>query len=232
MKQRLLLSTLFIASSLPLFAQKVHFGQEAGITMSNVSPKVASGYDYFETDGKLGLRVGAFAHLNITPHLNVEGGLYYNQAGFKENYSYNTAENQVIRRERYDYRLHYIQIPLSVGYTIKAPFGSLLTVSGGPYAALALAGHLKYSADRLVSLTPVPQYQSGGTDASIALGNGRADQFRKFDCGLQGSVTLKGPCRFFVRGTGSIGAFNILSRGTSDYSLKNRMVSVTLGYML
>ncbi|NVO86253.1 outer membrane beta-barrel protein [Hymenobacter terrestris] len=95
-------------------------------------------YDHtFTTHYRTGGAIGALANIQ-RQHLALQVVALYQQKGFRIDDAY-TSPNSLYTRQKNDYRLNYLNVPVQVAYAFR-PDGQGLQVFAGGYAGLLLGG--------------------------------------------------------------------------------------------
>ncbi len=216
--KNLLFILLLISLASSSFAQS--FGVKAGLNLSNMTSKDDD--DTYSDDYKMlpGFHVGIVADIPFSDMFSFEPGLLLSTKGFKfeesEEYMGETMESKMKAS------LYYIDIPLN----LKASFGSEDTKfygTFGPYIGMGLSGKSKSE------ITFMGETESDEED--IKWGSDKEeDDMKRFDFGVSvgagvqfGSITV---------GAGyAIGLANLSPYTENGYTLKNKVISVSVGYM-
>lgn len=118
-----------------------------GFSFSQFSAAITnSNYDLLSKKTNVGYHVGAYADLNVLKGLYLSSGLTFAMKGSKATakvpknlLGYIGLSNETEEQE-IDITLHYLQIPVNLGYKLSISPSLKLGIQTGPYFAVALAG--------------------------------------------------------------------------------------------
>lgn len=216
--KNLLFILLIITLASSSFAQS--FGIKAGLNLSNMVMK--DNDDTYSDDYKMlpGFHAGVVAEIPFSDMFSFEPGLMLSTKGFKydqsEEYLGETIETKM------KMSLYYLDIPLN----LKVNLGSdNLKFYGtfGPYVGMGLSGKYK------VEATAMGESDSETTDVKWGT-NEDDDDFKRVDFGLGiGAGVQVGP---ITAGAGyAMGLANISPYTDNGASMKNKVISVSVGFM-
>lgn len=214
-------------------AQKIRIAPEIGFQVSNVRSE-NDGYDDYETQARLGLKVGGVVDISLNRRLSLQPGLFYVGKGFQEKYYFFSRVGNIdLRvREEIEYRIHYLEIPINLQYTVPLSRRSDFFFGGGPYIAFAVGGNYDYERERFRTNGNFAQYDATSRDGSLEIGNDRGeDNIKGTDAGINLNLGVMGRRGLYVRGNLGIGLANIVPGGDYNNSLRNFGGSLTVGYM-
>jgi len=209
----LLLITLASSS----FAQS--FGIKAGLNLSNMLMKDDD--DTYSDDNKMlpGFHLGVVAEIPFSETFSFEPGLFLSTKGFKY------SEEGTEAGETYEYKekavLYYIDIPLN----LKANFGTGKTKFYGlfgPYIGMGLSG--KYKSES----TFMGETESDNSDVKWG-SNSDDDDMKRFDFG----ISIGAGVQFGAINVGAgyaLGLINTSAYTDNGYIMKNKVLSVSVGY--
>ncbi|MBB6276302.1 porin family protein [Porphyromonas circumdentaria] len=137
----LLLASVFVAS-----AQFVNFRVEGAPAFSLSSVK-AHGLNVMNSGTKVGYHFGAYVDVPVSSGVYLGSGLTFAMKGNK----FSQKEGSVIDEakallgigESNEITMHYLQVPVNIGYKLKVSPGLRLGIQTGPYFAAALGGTYK-----------------------------------------------------------------------------------------
>ena len=112
-KISLVVSLLFIVFT--GFSQTAKFGLKAGVNISNIQWA-------YNDDNRIGVHVGALAHIHLSPQWGLQPELIYSQEGGKQNTSLG----------QYTWKNDYVNIPLMLQYM----FDNGFRIEAGPQLGL------------------------------------------------------------------------------------------------
>ena len=110
-------------------AQGVDFGFEVGMCWATQDFACPGPYEY-ETDFRLGPRLGLFAEFGLTPRLSLQTGIHFVAMGMNYDWEIYTVENKI----------EYVAIPILVRARLESPPSELsLCFSAGPRVDILIA---------------------------------------------------------------------------------------------
>lgn len=167
----------------------------------NFAKQTASSDGYsFSPKNNVGFNAGVSVDIPMLESLYLQTGLYYTGKGYKIEYDY---ESETVNAS-------YLEIPILASYRYNFSESTQLQINFGPYVAYGIAGKSKWN-------------DEGFEDEEDYFGDG----IRRFDAGLAiGAGMTFG--HFFVGLNYDLGLTNIVKE--SDASLKNRCLSINVGY--
>lgn len=121
-KTAILVASLFLLSTAK--AQQAHFGLKGGVNVSQLHFN-----DDATTDSKVGVNVGAFAHIHASQTWAVQPELLYSLEGAQQ-----TNGNSKVT-----YRLNYLDVPVLLQYM----FNNGFRLEGGPQIGFLLSAKTK-----------------------------------------------------------------------------------------
>jgi len=214
----LLFVLLLITLASSSFAQS--FGIKAGLNLSNMVMKDDD--DTYSDDYKMlpGFHLGVVAEIPFSDIFSFEPGLLLSTKGFKfeesEEYLGETMESKL------KMSLYYIDIPLN----LKASFGSGDTKfygTFGPYVGMGLSGKYKSEVTFMGETESEDEDVKWGSDEEN-------DDLKRFDFGV--SVGAGFQFGSIAVGAGyAIGLANVSPYTENGSSIKNNVLSVSVGYM-
>lgn len=187
-------------------AQDVKFGAKAALNVSTISGDVE------ETSSLIGFQVGGFAEFKLSEKFAFQPELMYSAQGGKE--SYTEAYDFMTVSSEATYKLSYINLPLMLKYYATPK----LSVEFGPQVGFLLSAKQDYEAT--FSLFGETESESGSEDIkddmeSIAFG-------LNFGAGFDITENITAGLRY------NLGLSNIAD--DEDYTVKNNVLSVSVGY--
>lgn len=199
--KKLFFSALVLAAGV-FTAQAQSLRVEAGATFAN--QKVVDKTQNI----KIGARAGVGAEFSLAPMVYLGAGLNYQMGGFK------TAK--VLEAAQVSTTLHYLTLPVTIGF--RAPLTSDLSVSveGGPYAAFGLSGKASATAGKLKVDVPTEVFGDNGA-------------LKRFDAGLNVSAAVEYQRFYFRLGT-EIGMLDVSKFEAKNSSVKNMNFFTTVGF--
>jgi len=192
-------------------AQKVNFGFNGGLTMSNY--KVESDGTSYTSKSKAGFTVGFFTDIPINKRFSFQPALQFTQKGGMDKES---SDGQ-------DYTLNltmdYIEIPFNFLYKFNSS-KTIFYIGGGPTLSYGVSGALKLS--------------GGGEDgkADIKFGNNDDDDFKQVDRGANVLAGAQFKSGVSIGLSYNMSFSNLVIDGDGDNSYHNRYFGMRIGYML
>lgn len=123
-------------------AQMFNLRVEAGPVFS-FSSLVEHGTKVLSAGTKVGYHAGAFADISLTKGLYASTGLSFEMKGSRD-HSYLDGKTLKVNKEALnEITMHYLQIPVNVGYRLSLTPSIRFAVQTGPYFAVALGGTQK-----------------------------------------------------------------------------------------
>lgn len=190
--------------------RSVTFGVRVGMNSSNMN---FSGEDDSESaDNKIGFNAGVSVDIPMLQSLYLQTGLYYTTKGYKieENdgdYKYTTKATP-----------SYLEIPVMASYRYDFSDNAQLQVNFGPYFAYGIGGKEKYERS----------YKGEKKEEKEDL-FGKDNEFKRFDAGLGIGAGFT-YSKFFFGLNYQFGLANIAQDAEDGYSVKNRNLSISIGY--
>ncbi len=213
-------------------------GNLATATFSPIDQAAFPSTNYSSSRGALlGVQVGLAASIG-SGHWAVQPALLFTQKGVRQkitgSYSFGGIDFQ--EKDEVDSRIHYLELPLNVVYSLRAD-GEGFQVFAGPYIAYGVGGRASYS---LAFTTNDPSYPGDSYNGSqpYAFGNTFVEpdpnsnnpvdvdaRVRRFDAGLNAGVGYRrGPVQVQL-GYG-LGLVNVQPDYPASYQVDN-----TKGYL-
>lgn len=203
---------LFMALTIAMQAQDLHFGITAGPTLGTMK----SDYDT-DQSGKyvLGFHIGAFAELPLADKFSLRPELKYQTSGVK----YPPDEND----ETFGLRTKssYIMLPVMLEYALTEK----LKVGVGPYMSMMLS--LK---DKMLPYAGAEDYFGGDmfdfdyVDESM--------HFKKLDLGIGAGLSYQVVPKIGVNIRYSLGLSNTLKDADDDSKIRNRFFTLGVSYSI
>ncbi|WP_052080624.1 porin family protein [Porphyromonas macacae] len=185
-------------------AQIVNYRVEAGVNFANVDLKL-KGIKLDDPAMKTGYRVGAGVEFCLTSSLYFVPGITFKMNGTKINVPSVKAE---IKEQ-----LHYLSVPLNVGFRMPLTKNLGVSLEAGPYMSFLISQDLKAD-DALLN--------------KIKKLRGKTDLAKRIDWGLGLSATVD-YSRFYLRVGSEFGLYNTLKNGDSNNSAKNNNFYTAVG---
>jgi len=199
---------------------------EAGPAFS-FSSLTTHGVNILSGGTKIGYHVGAFADISLSKGLYASTGLSFEMKGSKD-HSYLDGKTLKVSKEALnEITMHYLQVPINVGYGLSLTPSIRFAVQTGPYFAVALGGTQKTKSRITEAVKSFNIFKEGVFGL---------DKPNRFDLGWGASAML-----YLGSIYGTIGAdFGFLNVAQTDpsgianelkgLSLKNSTVHIGLGY--
>lgn len=197
-------STLLVSAS---FAQ-VSIDPEVGMNFSTLRTKVGDAAAK-SNDAKLGLRAGVGFNINLDNGFYLKPGVYYTQTG---------DQFEILGVETKS-TLHYLQVPVNLGYEYKINDGKAgaILAEAGPYIGFALGGQTKIES----ALGEVKTDKNFGT----AVG-----ETNPLDWGFNFGLGYVSPWNVYIKGSYGLGLGNLSN--SDNVTINNRVWNVALGYKI
>lgn len=206
---------LFVGTSLS--AQS--FAVKGGLNLANVNLSDDSGQseeEDLDTDSRTTFHLGLMADFPLGNVLSFQTGLIYQNRGFKTEFS-ETFLGETFSSEG-TLKLSYLDIPLS----IKANFelGEVTAyIYGGGYLGVGITGESESKTTiGGITETDTEDIEFGGDD-----GPPRLDYGALVGAGVELNSV-------FVELSYGLGLSNLIDNGDDDFSMNNRLLSLSLGY--
>lgn len=203
LKSSLTIILMFVFISLQ---GQVKFGPKVGVNLSTMTLK-SSGIS-FDPSMQVGFHVGVISEISVTDNLVLQPGIFYSTKGskFKVSYSQLSYEASIAPS--------YVDIPVNVLYY----FGSgktKISLFAGPYLAYGISG----------------KSENDGETSDISFGNTDNNDMKPLDFGLNigVGVNLNG---LVISAQYGLGLANLVPSSTSDGEMKNRVIGISLAYLL
>ena len=207
-------------------AQMFNLRVEAGPAFS-FSSLTTHGVNILSGGTKIGYHVGAFADISLSKGLYASTGLSFEMKGSKD-HSYLDGKTLKVSKEALnEITMHYLQVPINVGYGLSLTPSIRFAVQTGPYFAVALGGTQKTKSRITEAVKSFNIFKEGVFGL---------DKPNRFDLGWGASAML-----YLGSIYGTVGAdFGFLNVAQTDpsgianelkgLSLKNSTVHIGLGY--
>jgi hypothetical protein len=233
-----ILSFIFVCDTLT--AQDLEpniFGIRAGLNSSSVSSDKSSNFIYrdytvdyinYNTSTQTGFNIGLSYQrlLDAILPFYLETGLYLSNKGFKQNVYFNYISDSDFQfyevRDNYKTSLTYIQIPFLLNYHFIVADNIKIEPFAGLYIAYGISGKTKLGY-RHYNMDGGAPWQFQVEDAF------GKDNFKKFDTGFQ--IGMGATLYNIYVGIGyELGASNMGGKYYEGFSVKNKNLSINLGY--
>jgi hypothetical protein len=221
MKMRKILQLMLLVCLMGItsqsFAQRL--GIKAGLNLSNMTFK--DNEQTYSDDFKSlpGFHAGLTAEFMAGNPFSIETGLLYTTKGFK------FSEKETFMGDTYEVEakrtLHYLEIPLLAKLNVDLGAATLFGTAG-PYVAMGIGGNDKYTAKYNNESNSETEDIKWGTDED-------KDDLRPLDYGLSFGAGVE--IRSIQLGVSyGLGLANISAYRADDDVVKNRVLSVSIGY--
>ena len=202
----------------------VNFGMQRSVTKTNSETT---------NNRSSTLKVGAMAGINVDIKVlkkcYLQTGFFYtyDNIKFKDQVDFTTYNLGNVKRETHD-DIHYFRVPLYVMY--KSGFdGSGRFLAGfGPYVEYAFIANESSSVPFLNASNTGINYVN--TNYQLQLGNKSTDDLKNWDYGLNACIGYESNVGMFFRGYFNWGLQNLIPQGTSENTLHNWGMGVTIGF--
>ena len=190
--------------------QSVTFGIRVGMNSSNMQ---FSGEDDSDSpDNKIGFNAGVSVDIPMLQSLYLQTGLYYTTKGYK------VEENDGDEKYTTKATPSYLEIPVMASYRYDFSDNAQLQVNFGPYFAYGIGG--KYKEEW--------SYKGEKEEEKEDL-FGKDKYLTRFDAGLGIGAGFT-YSKFFFGLNYQFGLSNILQDAKDGYSVKNKNLSISIGY--
>jgi hypothetical protein len=229
MKKVFVLSIMSLFISTLAFSQ-VRFGVKGGLNLANISNTNSGGVDNGKTLPSF--HVGVIADFGLSEILSLQPGVYYSGKGIKTE----TGKSGDPVYHKLTTSPQYIEVPINFVGKIPVGGNARIFIGAGPYAGFGIAGKIKSSTQLNGGATTSTEVKiKWDDDTPFTSGdlNQGLDKLKRFDFGgnVLAGVEIG---NFLVSAQYGIGFAKINSGGTNsaDDKNKNRVFSVSIGYML
>jgi len=208
---------LFIGTSLS--AQS--FAVKGGLNLANVNISDDSGLseeEDLDTDTRTTFHLGLMADFPLGNVLSFQTGLIYQNRGYKSEFS-RTVFGETISTEG-SVKFSYLDIPL----TIKANFelgGVTAYVYGGGYLGVGITGE----SESKTTIGGITETETEDIDFGSDDGPKRLDYGALVGAGVELNSV-------FVELSYGLGLSNLIDEDSDDFSMNNRLISLSLGYRI
>jgi hypothetical protein len=209
MRKVYLVFVLCLVSAIAVNAQGI--GIKAGVNLANVAE------DPSEMDWKmnLGLKLGVVYEAELAESFYFSPGLFFSQKGAKTSFS--EVEEGITVDFDMKGIINYLEIPMNFAY--KADLGGArLVIEAGPYLAYALGGKYKMEGKAMGISFDVSEDMEFGSEEG---------QTKRMDFGINAGVGLEFS-NIKVGAQYGLGLANL--ENSDDYSAKNRVIGLSVGY--
>lgn len=188
-----------------LSAQEVKFGVKAGVNFASLS-----GDDLDDLDGLTGFHVGGVAEVLFSDKFSLQPEIFYSAQGAKSEYTGAYIDSFEVKTKL---KLDYINIPVIAKYYVTRE----LSIEAGPQIGFLVSAKQKIKVsgggDSESDSVDLKDYYKG-LDFGLGLGLGY-----KFENGLNFSARY------------NIGLSNVSDEDSDDFSIKNNVFQLSVGYM-
>lgn len=210
MKKFIFVALIALGFAFSANAQKIGFGVQLGGNLSGISedPKT------LDLSTKLGFQLGGFVDYSLTKDLFLKGGVLFITKGATKEETISPGKANITLNPM------YIQVPIVIGYGFNVSDNFKIYANVGPYIAYGIGGK---------ATTEI-----SGTN-SVFDGETSEDFFTtdvsKFDFGARLGLGIELNKKFIIGFDYDLGLLNMnTGDNSSDYSLKNYTMGLTLGY--
>ncbi|MCX6640408.1 MAG: outer membrane beta-barrel protein [bacterium] len=199
-------------------AQKVRFGIEGGLNLSNIYGSDA-GLDGLK--GKMGLLAGAFITFNLSNRFAIQPEILWTAKGFRQEYSYLDSSINATINVKYKWMLSYLEMPVYLKFSFPLGSSADYTLMIGPTVSCLLK----------------PRYELKATAAGYEDYNesGKINDVVKLDYGLSAATGFDfnlGKIQLFVnaRFSMSLSSFDDSPGNVGGpLSIKHEVITVATG---
>jgi Outer membrane protein beta-barrel domain len=213
MRKNLFVATIFILVVNLVSAQSTRLGFYAGPVASNMYEKV--GDESRMHNYLLGASIGILLDVPMQRIGSFQPGLNYIGKNSKDEYTDNTGT--LVKTKT---TLSYLEIPLNVLFRLPGG-GGKVTLGGGVSVAMALDGHRSTIAGSAVKV-----------DKKLGFGDEPADDYGKYDFGLNALAGYEFKNGFFVTFNYNYGIHRLFVGGDPEDKLFNNYIALRAGFLL
>jgi hypothetical protein len=214
----LIVVTIFCITT-QTYSQK--FAVKGGLNLSNMVFKEGDSTLSDDYESNIGFHLGGTFEIPMVQNFSLEPGIFVSTKGVHQEVSQELFGVKIAMKMNMN--LYYIDIPFNAKYAIKIGDNRLYGLLG-PYLGVGLTGKLKTESTVM--------NQTEKTEETIIFDSKKEEfHLNRFDYGLQfgAGVEIKS---FLVCVSYSYGIGNILPNTENDSSVKNTVLSISLGYVL
>lgn len=208
------------------FAQNgpVKFGVKAGATFPNFSISGDASGDDFKTTTSF--YVGGTVTFPVSDRFSLQSGLSFIGKGTEsDNVSDIEAEAGVTVTGKAKINPLYLELPVNAIVNFEAGNGKFF-VGAGPYVAMGIAGKVKVTG----SATGNGSTATATVKEDIKFGTGDDDLLKRGDFGLNFLAGYELNNGFNIQAGYGLGLSNLLDVDSNIASMKNRVLSIGVGY--
>ena len=255
--KRVAFATLLIFINIQMQGQ-VRFGIKGGMNMSNFDMSSKQGI-VVDFSNRFAFHAGGFAEIPIGGFFSVQPELLFSSKGahceISETFSFppTTGKGNLTQITKQTYAPGIIELPVYLKAGFEAGPGKFI-VGVGPYVAYGVGGKMKAK----MKMT-IPNFPPGEPDKTIAVGKGKMDVFKtdklkmrftnidalysydtevefdkallkRFDYGLSGFVGYELNLGIFISAGFQKGLYNIDNYDEEGDKLKNKTITLSVGY--
>lgn len=198
--------------------QSVEPNMQVTLTNSKIMWNVKAGFglanfrgDVEDNSMKPSWKIGIGMEIPLAGNWLLMPSIEYKQKGCK------TSDEDSYGKEEEKITLHYLQIPIMLGYKLNFNDEMGLTFKAGPYLAYALKGKGKYEYQYKEEIEKNSYDFFDDMDGT------------RFDCGLSFGADFEYK-RFVIGAEADFGFINIVKDDIDDYELHNTAVFFSVGY--
>lgn len=190
-------------------AQKIKFGAKAGLNIANLT-------GYFPDSSPLtGFNIGVFGEIKITNKFAVQPELLFSTQGNKMKIPVLDISSVFLYSYDGKWNLSYLNLPVMAKYYIL----DKLSIETGPQIGLLLSAKAKYSSDKAL-----PSLNTSTAEYDIK------NYIKSVDLGLNFGVTYDVSKNLSFNFRYNLGLANINNEPMSSSNIKNKVLSLSLGY--
>jgi len=220
------LCVLFVATQ--SFAQsKTQFGLKGGLNLAKISI-----FDLGDAKQKqlLSFHLGGVMNYTVAENFVIETGLLLSGKGTKLETFGSTAEVSITGK--LSAAPFYLEVPINAVYKVQLSSMNL-RLFAGPYLAFGVAGNIKekYSATGLPAGVTLGSIGLDDATTKIKFGTNEDGDWRPLDFGLNIGAGIELNNLLFAAQYG-LGLSNVEPVNWSENESKNRVISISVGYML
>jgi len=173
---------------------------------------------------KTGWHIGMLNEFCIAPNWTIQPGVMYILKGGEQQrsatYMANDGMHDVKIKDKMS--LHYIEVPVTLNYRIKAGSGHVMIGAGG-YVSGLVSAYTNYKYKESLNGNELDIPNSSGTK-HLKVGDHREDDLRRWDFGVTGLIGYEFHNGFFLRGAVDAGLQDIV-KANNTYGFASSLPS-------
>ncbi len=201
--------------------QKISFGVKAGVNLATYSISDEDFYDdEFKKRPTVSFHIGGLVDVPLASAFSLQGGLTLSGKGFREVWSGEDEFDDSYYEGSFKESIMALEIPVNAVYKTRGFF-----VGAGPYAAYALSGKWKEKFEEDLGDGDIEKDEESG---KVVFSGDNAYRTRT-DFGINLLAGYQLNTHLSLAAGYGLGLKNIAKN--TDWSVKNRVISLSIGYM-